>query len=268
MNKTKLSLYFDSLIITTITSFILYIWINRYLKNAILSFFICIFIFILMFFIIFKHLTSKYNINKVKISEQKFADSCLNYLIYSNLSFDIKYFSNLLSSNHISNNIYKNNYANFYINLKSSLNEIDFHIANDWYQNTNKNTPLIFISFNQTDEFKNLLNNSPIKFYNSTFYDLFLLMKNKNLFPIQKQTQNNKFKIKKLNLLNSLTKNKFFKFFLSGLSLISLSIFIPFSFYYMIFGSILLLLSIFCLFNKKQSPITSNINLNLLTKKD
>lgn len=270
MNKSKLGIYFDTLTITTIACFIIYIWINKSLKNAFFSFFICIFIYLLLFFVIFMHLNNKHNLTKINILDQKFSNLCLKFFTYSTDEINAMFYSNLLSCTKINNYFFKNNYAYFYINLKTILNENDFHFINNFYQN-HMQLPLIIVYKSACDDFLNLILNSPTKYHLKNFNELFSLMKSKNLFPIKKDTAKNKyekFNKFKTNIIKSLTKNNFAKFLFSGLSLVILSIFIPYSFYYLIFGSILLILSIVCLFAKNKTPNTSNIDLISLTKKD
>ena len=81
-------------------------------------------------------------------------------------------------------------------------------------------------------------------------------MKNKNLYPVDitiEQTKNKitpKLLIKKSK--NILEKIKFKNTFISGMSLIILSVFVPFSLYYLITGTILLILSLASLIRTKN----------------
>ena len=255
MTKSKLSIFFDTLTISLLISFLTYIWINRYLKNAILSYFICNITLILLFFVIFKFLLKKYNLNKMRNLDTKNANIYLNHLIYSTEINNKKFFEKLLDSKQIYKNIFENNSDYFYIEIKNKLTENDFHRANDFYLSSNTNKQLSFICNNYTDDFKNLISSSPIKYNLFYFYDLFAIMKLKNIFPYKIQLNNDRFKkLKKFKtkVLSSLTKNHFKNFLLSGLSLVVASLFIPFSYYYLLSGSFLLVLSIICLFNKNK----------------
>ena len=69
MVKSKLSIFFDTLLISFIVFLLSYIWLQKYLKNAILSFFICIFAFLIVFFIIFSNFKNKYNKHKLTKKE-------------------------------------------------------------------------------------------------------------------------------------------------------------------------------------------------------
>lgn len=271
MNKTKLSVYFDTFLITTISVFLLYIWINKYIKNAILSFFICNIIYFLLFFVIFKYLNNKLTISNLKTKDKKICDFILNYLTYSSESINQNFFKNLLNINHISNNYFKNEKSYFYIDIKSNLDSKSFHKINNFYLSLNSNLPLTIIYKNYTPEFKELILNNPNQFNLINFDELYSIMKAKNFYPTS-ITNNQKSKLKKLKqikqkTISSLTKNNFFKFLFSGLSLITLSLFIPFSFYYLIIGSILIILSIISLFNKSEKSIKSITDLSSLIKK-
>ena len=169
--------------------------------------------------------------------------------------------------------MYTNNNNYFYINLQRHLTDNDFLIANQFYLETDKNLPLIFISIGFTQEFNNLLSISTNNYKTYESVDVYNLMKIKNMYPPNiKNFNEDNFKIKlnktKTKFLNSLTKNKFKNFFLSGLSLIFISIFIPYSIYYQIFGTIFLILSIICLFDKSKNLKTDKLTLDSLIKKD
>lgn len=270
MNKSKLSIVFDTILIAFLTSFLIYVWLNRYIKNAKYSFFICILIYILMFFVIFKTLSKKYNLEKLKLRDQKSAEKYLHYFTYSSESLIKNYFEKLFNCHYIDNNLYKNKNLLLYINLKTKLTEDDFHIANNFYHSQNNKLPLIFICKNQSDDFANLIKNSPAEYIVFYMQDLFLVMKEKNLYPTEIDVKNiklNKFKEFKNQALTTLTKNHFFKFIFSGISLILLSMFFPYSRYYLFLGTILIILSIACLFNKNTQETNTQKSLSSIIEK-
>ncbi len=271
MTKSRLSIFFDTFLISTIICFLVYIWINRYLKNAFFSFFICIFAYILMFFIIFKNLTNKFNKSKLSKLDMDLSNKYFQFLTYSKSDHVIKYFENLLNAKYLKDNLFYNDKFYFYINIKTNLTPYDFHIANEFYLNSNKTLPLLFIGKSTTDEFTSLNNNSPNP-YNVLLQDsIFLLMKKLNNYPVNVTIKNYKFdKLKKFkdNAIKSFSKKHFFKFLFSGLSLITISIFIPFSLYYLFSGTLLLIFSIICLFSKNSNNNQTNIDISSLIKKD
>ena len=89
------------------------------------------------------------------------------------------------------------------------------------------------------------------------------LMHKKNLYPIPKQEiKKIKFNKKLVEItkskLSNITKSHFKEFLFSGLSLLLLSLVIPFSSHYLIIGTILLTISIISLFRKDFSPKEDN----------
>lgn len=258
MTKSKLAILFDTFIISIISCFVLFLWIQRYLKNAFLSLFICIFISVLLFCAIFLQQIKNHNLKRLKFKDAKIAENCFSYLTFCQNNNYVSFFEKLLSCKHMDGYIFENTKFIFYINLKTTLSEKDFFIANEHYLSNNKTKNLIFISASNNEQFLKLTESSPNKsmLYNKS--DLFDIMKTLNIFP--KQTSNQpvkkpslKMRAKKLSL--SLTRNRFKDFFVSGLSLLSISLFIPYSLYYLIFGSILITLSLACLLNKHKSPL-------------
>jgi hypothetical protein len=274
MTKSKLAIFLDSLSISVIAFFLSFVWVLKYIKNAFLSFFICILLSICLFLVIFYKELKKYNLLKLNMKDLNFSKKCYDYIInLSNIEL-IKFYSKLTNSTHVKGNIFKNEKFIFYINLNKTLTENDFIEANSYYLNSNKLTPLCFLGKKYSDEFLSLLS---LSINNYIVYDkneIYLLMKNQNIFPISstqesKTSNKNKFIAFKTKFFSIATKDKFKDFFISGISLIVLSIFIPYSIYYMIFGSILLLLSLFCLLSKSK-PLTTKDKppLTSLIKKD
>ncbi len=270
MRKTKLSVFFDSLLSAIIIFIISFAILYKKIKIAILCLFICNIISFVVFFAIFNAINKKYNLKNMKLFEDNISKKYLNFLLYSSNEFNNNFFNILLSSVNIQPNIFKNSIAIFYINIKTTLSENDFHIANNYYQNSDKSLPLYFIGTSTTNEFINLLLNSPTKFTLFNFTNIYELMKAKNIFPIEQNlilTKQSKLKQLFFKFTKSLSKHNFFKFLFSGLLLIIISMFIPFSIYYLILGCNLLIFSLICLLSKNNEPIKNETLINL-TKKD
>ena len=256
MKKSKPAIFFDCLFIAFTIFFILYVWLNRYIKIAFLSLFICISISFLIFIVIFLQNLKKYNKILVGKNESDFLKQCLHYFKYEQTKTINLFIEKLLNCSQISNNIFINNNYAFYINLKHEVSSVDFLTANDYALENNFKSKLAFICDKQSTSFKQCLSESPIKYLVFDFKDLFEIMKVKNLFPIKnnfkKITFSDVLKNKKTILIESLSKQNFKKYFLSGLSLLFLSTFIPYSFYYILCGTILLFFSIICVFSKNK----------------
>lgn len=257
MTKTKLGVFFDTLFIVIIIAIILLFWINKYIKNAFLSLFICIFISFWLFIAIFKQNLKFNNLAKIKTHELKSINKFLEKLKFSHHKFYNSYFEKLLKVKNISGYIFENNEKIFYINIKTILSSHDFFTANEYQFQTNKE--LHFIN-NSTDEnFKKLLENSPTIFHNHNINELIELIKIKNFYPqplTSSKSIKEKLKTTKSKFSNSLTRIRFKDYFFSGISLMIISAIAPYSFYYMIMGTILLIFSTICLF--KKSKITVN----------
>ena len=136
------------------------------------------------------------------------------------------------------------------------MTSIDFVYANNFYLETDKKLPLCFIAESLSDEFIELAKESPIKY--SIFFadDLFSIMKSKKIFPKDIKIDENQkkyfFKSKKIKFIESLSKARFKDFFFTGLSLIVISIIVPYTLYYLISGTILLIFSFLCLIIKRD----------------
>ena len=156
------------------------------------------------------------------------------------------------------------------------MDSYDFYIANDFYKNIEDKMPLIFICDNFSDDFSAILKNSPIKFNIFLIENLYNIMQIKNIYPVNISNIVDKKTTISLNKLRLLLKNlktkiiiilentKFKSSFFSGLSLVFLSAFVPFSLYYLIIGSSLLTISFFSIFIKAKSKnIIQNQNINL-----
>lgn len=267
MSKTKISIILDCFLITMAIFVMGFIWLNRYIKNAIYTFITCIFLSFFVFFILFKHFLKKFNLNSIKNKELKFADKCFSSLLLSDQSTSNTFFEKLLNAEHISKNFYKNENSYFYVNVKSVLTSKDFIDANEFYLEQQTDKPLCFLCKTFDTSFSELVSLSEIEYNVFSASDVFLLMKSKNQFPVIQEAQISrldKLKKAKSKFLSTLSRKHFKSFFLSGMSLFLISIFVPFTSYYMIFGTVLLILSIICLFKKDMPQKSSYIHLSEL----
>ena len=271
MTKTKLAIILDNFFITITLFVVLFLWINKYLKNAVLTFIICILLSFFIYFALFKHSLKKFNILFLKNKELKFAEKCFNSLLFSDSKSTIDYFEKLLNAKCIEKNIYKNDYSFFYVNVKSTLSSFDFIKANEFYLESKSDLPLCFLCQNHDTAFSELIAGSAVHYDVYPSNEVYLLMKSQNYYPVLKEEKPNKFaklKLAKNKALGSLSRKHFKSFFLSGQSLILISIFFPFSSHYLFFGTLLLIFSIVCLFRKTspdknfKAELSSYVNLN------
>lgn len=266
MKKTKIAILFDSLFISILFSFLLFLWIRKYTKNAFFSYFVCILILILVFICIFLHFIKKYNLSKINSKQAKQIDFIINQTTYLSENEYIDFFENLLKAKHISGYIFfcKNLY--FYINTKTDLDANDFHTANNFYLKSNKKNNLCFIGNGTTNDFTKLNSSSPNPY---TFFQtnelIPLIAESKTLVvnTITKPKYKDKIKSK---LPVILSRKNFKNYFISGVSLVTFSIFIPYSFYYLFVGSLLILISIITLFFKNYEPQNTKRSLKDIIK--
>lgn len=269
MNKSKLSIFIDSLFFSIISLVITFGWFNKITKSAKLSIFISNIVSFLLFCIILFFQLKKYKSKKSSSQEKQSIAFFKNYLTYCSKYTSDNFFESLLKSKSILPFVFESDNLLFYINIKRSLYANDFIEANDIF--LIKNKPLIFIADKTDESFDTLFKNSPTNFYMYSFDDLYSIIKTKNMFPTNLEKQEN-FNFKKLpskaknHLSKILTKDKFKNFCLSGISLIAFSFFVPYSILYLISGTLLLSFSIACLFGKKQIK-TSKQSLEELIKK-
>lgn len=268
--KSKIGIIFDTLAVCFVLFIIEYFWLSKVLKNAFLCCFFLNLLNILTFFVIFKFSVKKYKLEKISMEDQKFAKTCFETLRFLNKEEYNNFFKQLLNCTEFTGNIFENDTAFFYVNLKKCCDEEDFFSAYNFKLSTDSSKPLCFICLNASSEFLNLISSSPINFdvFNET--DLFLIMKEKNLFPTIRETP--KSRVQKLSSLKakftgSITHSHFKEFFFSGVSLVVISVVIPFSTYYLIFGTFLLVLSIISLFIKNRTlTVKSKATLSELVK--
>ena len=267
MNKSKFGIIFDSLAISFIFFLLTFSWFYRLFKIRLLSIILSCVIFLVSFILNYKISLKKYKLSKVSIKDSKLFKNSMLKLKFLSEKESIKSFENLLSSKNITKNIFKNKNSLFYINLNVKMTAIDFVTANNFYLETDKSLPLCFIFESFSEEFSQLVNESPIKYSIFSSNELFEIMKIKIIYPenIENIEFSKKyyFKQKKLKFIESLSKARFKDFFFTGLSLVAISIIIPYSLYYLISGTIMLFLSFLCLVLKqnKNKKVLSEKNL-------
>lgn len=258
MIKTKLAIYIDTLFISLLSFFLLFVWTRRKIKSTALCLALCITISAIVFFLILKISLKSHNLDSIKSSDLKLAEKSFSALEYSSKKTSDEYFEKLLNSKLIKGKIFKSKNCYYYVSVKQNLDIGDFIDANEFFLETDKSIPLCFLCKNCSENFMNLINGSKEKYLVFSSSELFLLMKEKNFYPVADEpAKRNSIKVnmkaKGKKFLSNLTRSHFKDFFLSGLSLIIFSIFIPYSAHYIVFGSILMLLSIVSLFFKSTN---------------
>lgn len=256
MVKSKFALFVDSVILSIILTILSFVWFRKIFKSANYINFFLIIILILCFILIYNFLLK---INKKKIfknNNEKFLNSCLNHLLICPFEEYKNFICKLLNCCHINEFIFKINNHFLYINLKTETTPNDYFSAQEIFlKESNIESKLYFICKSKSKSFDEIIELSKLKLYILEYDIISKLMAQKNIFPIEKD------KVKKQPFKQTLIKyfknktqgltNKHFKeLFFSGISLLFLSLIVPFSNLYLILGSFLLIISIITLFRK------------------
>ncbi len=271
MNKSKFAIAIDAVTSSIITFIITFFICRKFIKSAFFLFFVCILASFLAFVAIFKFFVRKFHLKNISLKEQKRLNLCLNFFKFSPIKETQNFLKNLLNASQKNDLFFENENYIFYINFRFSLSEKDFFSAFDYY-NLSQLKELIFVCEKCDEDFKKLLQFYNNKFYLFNFVDFYELMKFKNNFPTKFEVSlpfSQRLKNKLKSLTSSINRKHFKNYFFSGLSLLALSFFLPFTFYYSIFGSLLLILSIACLLKSSSEKISNNKNFSLIdaTKK-
>lgn len=256
MVKSKLALILDSLFVSSLITLLVFLWLRHEIKNAILLRFFLILMFLLLFVLIL-FLYYKFNNKKfLHSTNEKFLKNCILHLQVCGYEEYSNYLCKLFSCNKITNYFYDFQDKFLYINLKSSLNSYDFFEAQEQLLNhANASKKLIFIYSKKEKDFDELISLSPLNISCFSNEIILKLMTKKNFYPIEKEappqiTFKQKIKNTFLSKTQGVTKSHFKEIFFTSISLLFLSLVAPFSKYYLIMGSILLIVSIISLFKK------------------
>ena len=256
MTKTKTAIYLDTAFICLLLFFVQFAWLDRIIKNAFLCCFVCIFIVFIEFFVILKLNLKKHKLLNLKNLDLKISEKCLHFLKFSTISNYNQYFEKLFSSKSIKTFFFENEKFYFYINLKTKLKASDYFEINE-FKLTKSQKELLVICEQTDEEFHFLNSESQTKLKLFNFVELFKIIKEKQFYPTNiselKKINTSSYKLTKSKILSSLTRSHFKSFIFSGMSLILFSFFIPYSVYYLFFGTALICFAIICLF-RKEAP--------------
>ena len=186
MNKSKLAFIIDSLFCALALFMILFVWIRRITKSAILSLFFSISISLFAFIVILYLSLKKHSKQNHAFHNKKFNDECINFLIYAPLKTYINFIENLLSTSHINGYIFKTDNFYFYVNLKYEPTDKDFqNLIETINQSHNKNFKIFSITKSTSKSFDELVSNSPFHIFSIPISTLQKVMELKNLYPIE-----------------------------------------------------------------------------------
>lgn len=250
MEKSRLSIIINTIIIALSITLVCYCWINKWLKNKIIAIVLSGFISFVISKIVYDLSRKQINKHNLKKSEQIFAENCITYFSI-HPKFCMNFFSKLLNGK-IQKNFIITQKEIFYINYYDEIITTK-HISEILEKyDKNKDYEIYIFSNKLTDQAKNAA-----ALYNIVAKDksdVFMIMKSKNMFPIEKSEISKKRKINlKIQINNLIDQKKATRQLFYGILLIGLSFIIPYSFYYIVFGTLFITLGVISIFIKHKT---------------
>jgi len=250
--STKLS-QISNIIFLTITIFCLFfLWSNYYTKDlriSLISSFVVIFAFLIIYIPIYIK-KRKGSITK-KIKEKELKNLSQN-LLYSSESHILNLFITLLKDNEpyniiSTNHLLMNNTDIFFLFYHENTINIEFEKIYKYRKTNNINIYCISKPTQITN-----VENLKIKFFE--LEDIYNFLQTNSINFEEQIIVNNKPKINIKTILQAiLNKSKSRSYLTIGILLFFSSLFTPFSIYYIVMSTILILLAIFCRFNTKYN---------------
>lgn len=255
MNKQKLVNLIDKIFITCAIFLIIYAWVNFYLRDLWITFFTSLIFTFASVFILFYFTNKKQTKTLTSLKQKETINT--NFLAFKLMPTKekIKLLNTVLSKTFLTtckNNKIKftdnNNKKNIVI-LATNYNIItDKDLLNILDENLEENLDIINIVCEDISTSLNhkILNNLEIKFITKKELYLNYFLKH-NSFPnlLNLNLKNNNLKFK--DIINNLFKpEKAKSYFFCGCVLIFSSIILPYLYYYLIVGTILLLFALIC----------------------
>lgn len=263
MVKSKLALIFDSLFISSLSTFLLFIWLHNKVKNANLFHFFLNLINLSLFALVLVLFLKLHNKKLFKANNEKQLNSSIDFLIQCDYKTYSSFLTKLIGCEKITDYFYKFGSNFLYINIKTPLSSKDYFDAQElFFNNKTSDSKLYFIIISTNKSFDDIAKISKLNFSILPLNTLANLMQKKNIFPITedkiaKTSLKQKIKSTIKTKTSAITKSHFKEIFLTSISLLFLSLVVPFSSYYLISGTILLIISIVSLF-KKDIPTSNN----------
>ena len=252
MSKYKIINLVDKLFITTAVFLIIYAWINFFIRDLLITFVLSLIfsfgVVSLIFYLYNRKKEKRANTKKYLTDvEQKFlAFRLLPKTSQLHLLYEIikkSYSARIL----IDSIVYKKDGKTCTIIIETNVEKINnFNIVNLVQGKQNVDEIEIICNDYESIINKNFLSDTNIKFTTKKgLYDEYFFKH--SIYPncSMLNTKNRHVKIKQI-LKNFIMPSKAKSYFLCGLILIFSSIILPYHIYYLIFGSILLILSIAC----------------------
>lgn len=242
MVKSKFAQIFDTFWFIFGFGIICFAWINKYLKRNFWSLFITAILCIIVSKLIWSLSTKNINRKKLKTQELKFAQNCIDYLAL-NPSMVLSFFTKIFENAQIEDN---------YLIVDNSLHYFDYSTDQttiktlSFLNEKTQKYKVYLYSSNLSQKCSNLLCQTQITWIND--YDCYLLMKEKQLFPISQQKNEKLQKTKLRQALYQMFARKKAKPYLFYGTLLLLSSFVmPYALLYCIIGSISIVFALICI---------------------
>lgn len=251
MLKSKFAQLLDMIFFILGFSLISFAWINKYIKITWLSLVIIGLLSFVLAKIIWNMSVKKYNKKNLKNAELKYAQNCIDYLSL-NPDKALPLFKQILDGSVKNGNFLVKNNNLYYFDYTSeqTVTSTLSKIKNKLKQT--KTTKCYLFTSALSPKTSKLLDSEIVVVSD---YDAYLLMKEKNIFPIPKQKSA---KIKKARLktalFNTISKKKAKPYFFYGALLIFTSFMLPYSVLYCVVGSVSIVLGLICLCVKNNQP--------------
>lgn len=243
----------DKIFISCCVFLAIFAWINFYVKNLWATFCLSLIFTFAIVFVLYYFLNKKHErCNLTKAQKQQMDKTILAFrllkkeeqtqLIKKAISkeHEVKQFNNKL--------FFNDAFGKHLIVLATHLQKLDeTEFLNVLAENANVEADCIDVFCIEHENLNtHILNNKKINLINANKIYTNYLTKH-NIFPSTENLNTNVAKFKFKDLLNSMfLPNRAKSYFLCGLILIFSSIILPYHFYYIIFGSMLLLFAIIC----------------------
>lgn len=257
MVKSKFAQFIDMILFIIGFSLISFAWINKYIKITWLSFIIVSLFSFIIAKLIWSKNTKKYNRAKLKNAELQYGEACINHLAL-HPDQTIPLFKKIITESVKNGNFLCKNDNLYYFDYSSekTTTEVITKILNK-LKHTKKQKCYLFTSA-LTDKASKLL---PQNIILVSDYDAYLLMKERQIFPIDKSESA---KIKKHRIKNAIfsaiSKKKAKPYLFYGTLLILTSFIMPYSKFYIVIGTLLIVLALVCLCVKNKESNKLNLS--------
>lgn len=254
MIKSKFARIIDTTLFVVGVSIIAFAWINKYLKATFWSLLITAGLSFVMAKIIWNISTKKINKKNLKTQELKFAQNCIDFLAL-NPSQTLGFFNKIIDNSCINGEFLVCQNSIYYFDYSSDQTSTQT-LAKIQNKLNGCCSKAYLYSSKLSEKCAKLIGQTKIVWVQD--YDCYLLMKEKNIFPIteQKSEQLQKHKFKQ-TLFAALARKKAKPYFFYGVLLLLTSFIMPYSLLYCIVGTLSIVMALVCLIVRNNPKINS-----------